>query len=98
MFLWEILFNRWFVLILGIFFMLVGLMPEWTMRAVRMVGKMGWAESRVGMGGTFTIWKIIGIIAPLLAILYFFSWHKNVDFYKTPAPAAPASVEREFGF
>lgn len=73
MLLWEILLNRWFVLGVGAFFMCVGLLPQWTMKAVRIFGKMGWAENRMGSGGTFSIWKIIGILAPIAAIIYFFS-------------------------
>ena len=96
---WKILLNRWFILALGAFFMCVGLMPELTMRAVRMVGKMGWAEKSVGMGGTFTIWKVIGIIAPILAIIYFFSWHKNVTFMNEPqAQNTPSSYNSSYGY
>jgi len=73
MLLWEILLNRWFVLGLGILFMLIGLKPDWTMSVVRMVGKMGWAEQRFGQGGTYNIWKWIGVLAPIAAIIYFFS-------------------------
>jgi hypothetical protein len=71
--LWIFLLNRWTVLVIGILFLLIGAKPDWTMYVVRMVGKMGWAENRVGRGGTFTIWKIIGILAPIAAIIYFFS-------------------------
>ncbi len=28
---------------------------------VRTVGKMDWAENRLGMGGTYTVWKLIAI-------------------------------------
>ncbi|MCX6809912.1 MAG: hypothetical protein NTZ65_04175 [Candidatus Berkelbacteria bacterium] len=73
MLLWEILLNRWTVLVIGVLFMMIGLKPDWLMYVVRTVGKMGWAESSVGRGGTFTIWKIIGILAPIAAIIYFFS-------------------------
>jgi hypothetical protein len=79
----EILLNRWIILIAGILLMLVGLKPEWTMAIVRMVGKMGWAENSVGRGGTFTIWKIIGILAPILAIIYFFSGGVQIDSQST---------------
>ena len=73
MLLWEILLNRWFILGVGAFFMFVGLLPQWTVKAVQIVGKMGWAENRMGSGGTFSVWKIIGILAPIAAIIYFFS-------------------------
>lgn len=67
--------------------MLIGLKPDWTMYVVRMVGKMGWAENRVGRGGTFTIWKIIGILAPIAAIIYFFSGGVHLE--KTDATPTP---------
>jgi len=67
------LLNRWVVLILGALFMLIGLKPDWTMWVVRTVGKMGWAERGVGRGSTFDIWKIIGVLAPIVALIYFFS-------------------------
>lgn len=53
--------------------MLIGLKPDWTMWVVRTIGKMGWAEQRVGRGSTFDIWKLIGILAPIAALIYFFS-------------------------
>lgn len=67
------LLNRWVVLILGALFMLIGLKPDWTMWVVRTVGKMGWAEQRVGRGSTFDVWKLIGVLAPIVALIYFFS-------------------------
>lgn len=69
----NFLLNKWVLLIVGFVIMFIGLMPEYTLKAVRMIGMMGWAESRLGPGGTFDIWKIIGILAPILAILYFFT-------------------------
>lgn len=69
----EILLNRWFVLGIGILFMLIGLKSDWTLAVVRMVGKMGWAEDSMGRGRTFDIWKLIGVLAPIAAIIYFFS-------------------------
>jgi hypothetical protein len=71
--------NKWFILFLGILFMLAGLKPDWTMWIVRQTGKMGWAESSVGRGGTFTIWKLIGIIAPIAAIVYFISGGVKIE-------------------
>lgn len=69
----QFLLNRWVVLVLGVLFMLIGLKPDWTMWVVRTIGKMGWAEQRVGRGSTFDIWKLIGILAPIAALIYFFS-------------------------
>lgn len=79
MLLWQILLNRWFVLGLGVLFMLIGLKPDWTMSVVRMIGKMGWAEQRFGQGGTYNIWKWIGVLAPIAAIIYFFSGGVQFD-------------------
>ena len=53
--------------------MMIGLKPDWTLPVVRMVGMMGWAERRMGRGATFSVWKIIGVLAPIAAIIYFFS-------------------------
>lgn len=86
MLLWEILLNRWFILGLGVLFMLIGLKPDWTMSVVRMVGKMGWAEQRLGQGGTFSIWKWIGILAPIAAIIYFFSGGVHIKGQATTTP------------
>ena len=67
------LLNRWVVLVLGLLFMLIGLKSDWLLKAISWTGKMGWAEGRLGQGGTYTVWKIIGILAPIAAIIYFFS-------------------------
>ena len=85
------LLNRWVVLILGVLFMFIGLKPDWTMSVVRMTGKMGWAENRVGRGGTYTIWKLIGILAPIAAIIYFFSGGVQLDSNNPNNANAPSS-------
>ena len=33
-----------------------------TFAIVRLVGKNDWAEQKLGSGGTYTAWKIIGVI------------------------------------
>jgi len=33
----------------------------------RMVGKADWAEKYLGVGGTYTMWKLVGIGAIILA-------------------------------
>ena len=41
---------------------------------VRFFGHMGWAEQRLGPGGSYTAWRLIGlamIIASFLAVRYF---------------------------
>ncbi len=62
--------------------MFIGIMPEYTLKAVRMIGMMGWAESSMGRGSTFTIWKIIGIVAPIIAFVYFFTPSIQIDLNK----------------
>ena len=52
--------------------MLIGLKSDWTLAVVRMIGRMSWAE-RMGRGSTFDIWKLIGILAPIVAMIYFFT-------------------------
>jgi len=96
MLLWAIIFNKWFVLAVGILFMFMGLRPQWTMQIVRWIGKMGWAESSVGRGGTFTIWKIIGIIAPIAAIIYFFSGGVQVNVNETNNQSQTNSINSQY--
>ena len=36
---------------------------------VRFVGKAWWAENRLGSGGTYLMWKIIGIIVIILGVI-----------------------------
>ncbi|MFH1855413.1 MAG: hypothetical protein ABH810_03365 [bacterium] len=69
----NLLLNKWMVLGIGGVLMIVGLLPEYTLKAVRMIGMMGWAEQSIGRGGTFSVWKVIGILAPIAAIIYFFT-------------------------
>jgi len=46
------------------------LILKYTEPIVRMVGKMGWAEQRLGMGGTYTVWKLIGILLIVGSLIY----------------------------
>jgi len=46
------------------------LILKYTERIVRTVGKMGWAENRLGMGGTYTVWKLIGILLIVGSLVY----------------------------
>lgn len=71
MLLWDILLNRWTWLILGTGISFVSL--TYTLQMARIFGKVGWAEKYFGEGGTYTMWKIIGIIAPVIAVVYFFA-------------------------
>ena len=46
------------------------LILKYTEPIVRMVGKMGWAENRFGMGGTYTVWKLIAILLIVGSLVY----------------------------
>ena len=56
-----------------IFLLCVGiaiLILKYTEPIVRMVGKMSWAENRLGMGGTYTVWKLIAILLIVGSLVY----------------------------
>jgi hypothetical protein len=38
---------------------------------VRLFGKNDWAERHLGSGGSYTMWKLIGILVIVVGILYF---------------------------
>ncbi len=46
------------------------LILKYTEPIVRMVGKMSWAESRFGMGSTYTVWKLIAILLIVGSLVY----------------------------
>lgn len=46
------------------------LILKYTEPIVRMVGKMDWAENRLGMGGTYTVWKLIAILLIVGSLVY----------------------------
>ncbi|MDZ7586116.1 MAG: hypothetical protein U0946_00030 [Patescibacteria group bacterium] len=46
------------------------LILKYTEPIVRMVGKMSWAENRLGMGGTYTVWKLIAIALIVGSLIY----------------------------
>lgn len=88
------LLNKWVVLIIGFVIMFIGIMPEYTLKAVRMIGMMGWAEQSMGRGATFSVWKIIGIFAPIIAIIYFFS--PGLQIYSNQASTQNANVYDQY--
>lgn len=58
-------------IILFIIFTYIGiLILMYTEPIVRMVGKMQWAENRLGPGGTYTIWKLIGVFVIVFSLVY----------------------------
>jgi len=46
------------------------LILKYTEPLVRMIGKMSWAENRLGMGGTYTVWKLIAILLIAGSLVY----------------------------
>ena len=47
------------------------LIERFTERIVNFVGYSGWAESKLGAGGTYTMWKLIGLIMIVVGVLNF---------------------------
>ena len=90
------LLNRWVVLVLGALFMLIGFKPDWLVRVVGWTGKMGWAENSVGTGSTYTVWRIIGIIAPIAAIIYFFSGGVHLNSQQTTVQDEPTQYNQSY--
>jgi hypothetical protein len=71
MLLWQILLNKWFWLVASVGISYLGLVK--TLQMAHLFGKMGWAEKYLGEGGSYTVWKIIGVVAPIAAMIYAFS-------------------------
>lgn len=46
------------------------LILKYTEQIVRTVGKMGWAENRLGMGSTYTVWKLIAVGLMVGSLVY----------------------------
>ncbi|MEI6478181.1 MAG: hypothetical protein WCO52_04305 [bacterium] len=52
--------------LIGIGAILAGVIIEiYCFRIVKIFGHLGWAERRLGPGGTYTAWRLIGIAAIL---------------------------------
>ena len=47
------------------------LIERFTERIVNFVGYSGWAESKLGAGGTYTMWKLIGLLVIIAGVLNF---------------------------
>lgn len=51
------------------------LILRYTEPIVRTIGKSTWAEQYLGNGGSYTMWKIIGLILPIAVITYtLYAW------------------------
>ncbi len=47
------------------------LIERFTERIVNFIGYSGWAEEKLGVGGTYTMWKLIGLIMIVGGVLNF---------------------------
>ena len=47
------------------------LIERFTERIVNFIGYSGWAEAKLGAGGTYTMWKLIGLIVIIGGLLNF---------------------------
>ncbi|MBX4188036.1 MAG: hypothetical protein KW793_02780 [Candidatus Doudnabacteria bacterium] len=59
----------------GIIWVVVGiLIMRYNFQLVNIFGKMGWAESYLsgGFGGTYLMYKLIGLLVVILALFYMF--------------------------
>ena len=45
------------------------LIERFTERIVNFIGYSGWAEAKLGAGGTYTMWKLIGLIVIIGGLL-----------------------------
>ena len=60
-------------IIIGIAIALVGVaFLARTHKVVHMIGTNNWAEQHLGGGGTYTLVKLLGIVALVLALLFTF--------------------------
>ena len=55
-----------FLLCIGVAILIL----KYTEHLVRLIGKMSWAERYLGMGGTYTAWKIIAILLIFGSLVY----------------------------
>ena len=51
------------------------LILRYTEPIVRNIGKMDWAERRLGPAGTYTIWKLIAVILIVGSLVYVTTVH-----------------------
>jgi hypothetical protein len=58
------------ILVFIVFCLVAVLILKYTEKIVRVVGKMGWAEDRLGMGGTYTVWKLIAVGLIVGSLIY----------------------------
>jgi len=51
------------------------LILKYTEPIVRIVGKMDWAERRLGPAGTYTVWKLIAVTIIVGSLIFLTSYH-----------------------
>ncbi|HYE22791.1 MAG TPA: hypothetical protein VD998_04355 [Verrucomicrobiae bacterium] len=69
----------WGLVTIGVGFILI----KYTFGLVQTFGKITWAEIHLsgGMGGTYTLYKIVGVVVIFLGFMYMFG---GVDFLVKP--------------
>jgi hypothetical protein len=59
----------------GIMWVIIGiLLMRYTFQITNLFGKVEWAERNLqgGFGGTYTLWRIVGLAIIIIAMLYMF--------------------------
>lgn len=59
----------------GFVWVVIGtLVIKYSFQITNLFGKIGWAENHLssGLGGTYTLYKLIGVVIIILAMLYMF--------------------------
>lgn len=60
--------EKFFVLLIA--FTLGVLIVRYCEPIVRTIGHSAWAEQHLGAGGSYMMWKIIGILIPVLTLIF----------------------------
>lgn len=57
----------------GLIGIVIGVLIIWkTFPLVNMFGKISWAEQHLGSGGTYTLYKLVGLLVVLLSAMHLF--------------------------
>jgi len=67
----------WGVIWIAVGFMLI----RYSFQIKNFFGSIDWAEQHIGSGGTYTLYKIVGVLVIVLSLLYMFG---NVGFITGP--------------
>lgn len=60
---------KWLILFGGNLFGFI--LVRYSRQLVNIVGQNSWAERKLGPGGSYTMWKILGVICIVFAFTYF---------------------------